>query len=185
MKSKTSDAGFTLIELMVTITCIAVIAAIAVPKVRGHLLQSRLESAKSYLALISAKQRMYKITTGTYCCEGYNQSEDKLANGLGIDLTDIGDYCFVFICQDNTLCSQTSGSSFITAVPGGTTRQLNLNLKSGQFYKAPLQHPLQDQAAQRAVPQRGRNLHRDGFWAAVRPRRVGPGRSLVCATRPL
>jgi prepilin-type N-terminal cleavage/methylation domain-containing protein len=47
MKSKTSDAGFTLIELMATITCIAVIAAIAVPKVQGYLLQGRLESAKS------------------------------------------------------------------------------------------------------------------------------------------
>ena len=119
MKSKTSEAGFTLIEIMVTITCIAIMAAIAVPKVQGYLLQSRLESAKSYLAQISARQRMYKITTGSYCCQGYNLAEDTLTNGLGLNLAETGDYCFVFICQDNTLCSQTSGPGFITPIPGG------------------------------------------------------------------
>ncbi len=123
MKKTTSDAGFTLIELMVTVTCIAVIAAVSVPKFQGYLLQSRLESAKSYLAQISARQRMYKVTTGTYCCQGYNLAEDTLMSGLGLNLADNGDYCFVFICQDLTLCPQTSGAGFITPIAGGKASQ--------------------------------------------------------------
>ena len=123
MKSKTSEAGFTLIEIMVTITCIAIMAALAVPRIQGYLLQSHLESAKSYLAQISARQRMYKITTGYYCCQGYNLDEDTLTSGLGINLADAGDYCFVFICQDSTLCPQTSGPGFITATTGGKKNQ--------------------------------------------------------------
>ena len=123
LKKRTSEAGFTLIEIMATISCIVILAAIAVPKMQGYLLQSRLESAKSYLAQISARQRMYKITTGYYCCKGYNLDENTLANGLGMNLAETGDYCFVFVCQDSTLCYQTSGPGFIAPVSGGKATQ--------------------------------------------------------------
>jgi len=123
LKKRTLEAGFTLIEIMVTVSCIAILAAIAVPKTQSYLLHSRLESAKSYLAQVSARQRMYKITTGYYCCQGYNLDETTLVNGLGLNLADTGDYCFVFICQDNTLCQQTSGPGFIAPVQGGKATQ--------------------------------------------------------------
>ena len=117
------DAGFTLVELMVTIACAITIAAIAAPRFQSYLLQTRLEGAKPYLAQIAAKQRMAKIMTGTYCCSGYNLDETTLANGLGLNLADTGDFCFVFICQNATSCAQTSGPGFITPITGGSANQ--------------------------------------------------------------
>ena len=117
------DGGFTLVELMVTVTCIVVLAAIAVPRMSGYMLQGRLDSATAYLSQIAAKQRMYKISTGTYCCQGYKGDENALATGLGMNLADNGDYCFIFVCQSTTLCPQASGPGFITATPGGPASQ--------------------------------------------------------------
>lgn len=113
------DSGFTLIELMTTVACMLILGAIAVPRLQGYVLQSRLNAAKPYLMEIAAKQRMYKAETGSYCCSGYNLDEQTLNNGLGLSLLDDGDFCFVFICQSTTLCAQTSGPGWIVPVSGG------------------------------------------------------------------
>lgn len=114
------EGGFTLVELMVTVTCMVALAAVAVPRMSGYMLQGRLDSATAYLAQIAAKQRMFKISTGSYCCQGYKGDEDGLGNGLGLNLADMGDYCFVFVCQSTSLCPQTSGPGFITAAQSGS-----------------------------------------------------------------
>ncbi len=119
MRRPASDAGFTLIELMVTVTCVLVLAAAALPRMQGFLLQGQLEAAKPYLAQIAAKQRMYKIETGTYCCTGYALDENTLSAGLGLTLTDNGDFCFVFVCQSTTLCPQATGPGFIVPTSAG------------------------------------------------------------------
>lgn len=114
------QAGFTLIELMTTILCVTIVAAMAVPRVSGYLLQSRLESAKPYLMQIAARQRMYRIENGQYCCSvaGSATNEDLMATNLGVTLTDIGDFCFVFVCRSSSLCQTVSGPGFITATSG-------------------------------------------------------------------
>jgi len=63
-----SDQGFTLIEVMITVACVMVLGAMALPALRGFVLESRLNGAKPYLMEIAAKERMYKIETGKYCC---------------------------------------------------------------------------------------------------------------------
>lgn len=114
-----SDAGFTLVELMVTVTCILVLSALAVPKFSGYIRQARLEAAKPYLMQIAARQRMFKLEIGQYCCtnsgSNSNSNENTLATNLGVSLGDVGDFCFVFICQSSTLCQSTSGTGFITS----------------------------------------------------------------------
>lgn len=89
------------------------------PKLQGYILQSRLTAATPYLMEIAAKQRMYKVETGRYCCSNYALDEGTLSSGLGLSLGDAGDFCFVFICQDTSLCAQVSGPGFIAPVPGG------------------------------------------------------------------
>ncbi len=118
-----SEAGFTLVELMVTVTCMVLLAATVVPRMSGYMLQGRLDTANAYLAQIAAKQRMFKITSGTYCCTTYKGDENVLVNGLGLNLADMGDYCFLFVCQDTTICPQATGPGFITAIPGGPAAQ--------------------------------------------------------------
>ncbi|MBV9735371.1 MAG: prepilin-type N-terminal cleavage/methylation domain-containing protein [Acidisphaera sp.] len=114
------DDGFTLIELMVTMTCMIVLAAIALPKLQGYILSTRLNAAKPYLNEIAAKERMYKIETGRYCCTAYtNFDENTLTNALGLSLVDAGDFCFVFICQSATLCENPESTpSFIVPATG-------------------------------------------------------------------
>lgn len=113
-----SDAGFTLVEVMATVACMLVLGAMAVPKLQGYVLQSRLEAAKPYLMEIAAKQRMYRIENGVYCCTSYALDETTLSKELGLSLSDSGDFCFVFICQSGTLCSKASGPGFIAPSSG-------------------------------------------------------------------
>ncbi|MGI4795188.1 MAG: type IV pilin protein [Janthinobacterium lividum] len=120
--SRPAEAGFTLIELMVTISCIIVLSLIALPSFKSYILQSNLQAAKPYLAEIAAKQRMFKAVNGVYCCSNYDGSNENLiATSLGLSLTDSGDFCYIFVCTSGTLCASGSGSasSFISGNPTG------------------------------------------------------------------
>ena len=103
---------------MATIVCVTVLAATATPRLSGYIRQSRLEAAKPYLAQIAARQRMYRIESGQYCCTTSGLNENNLIAGLGVTLADTGDFCFVFICQSTTLCQSVSGPGFISATAG-------------------------------------------------------------------
>lgn len=118
MRKPHSDAGFTLIEVMATVACMLVLGAMAVPRLQGYVLQSRLEAAKPYLMEIAAKQRMYRIENGVYCCDAYALDETTLSKSLGLSLADSGDFCFVSICQNSALCSKVTGPGFIAPSSG-------------------------------------------------------------------
>ncbi|WP_439816516.1 type IV pilin protein [Zavarzinia sp. CC-PAN008] len=122
------QAGFTLVELMIVVGCIAILAALAVPSVRGYMLEARLQAAKPYLAEIAAKQRMHAIRTGRYCCSTYTSfNEQVLSNGLGLSLAEAGDFCFQFVCRSGTLCEATTGANFIAPTQaGGTTPEFEV-----------------------------------------------------------
>lgn len=112
------QSGFTLVELMVSISIIGVLMAIGIPHLRAHILDSRLESALPHLAQIHASQRIHFNENGRYCCLGGTLSEDTLDGSLGLRIEENGDFCFVFICTDTDLCAATSGS-FISAAETG------------------------------------------------------------------
>ena len=111
---KGGDGGFTLVELMVTVGCIAVLGAVAVPRLRGYVLEARLNGAKPYLLEIAARERMYKVETGKYCCTAYNETDETtLANTLPASISEAGDFCFVVVCTSSTLCEAPGSRSFI------------------------------------------------------------------------
>ncbi|MEE2856376.1 MAG: prepilin-type N-terminal cleavage/methylation domain-containing protein [Planctomycetota bacterium] len=61
-----TDSGFTLIELMIVVSIIAVIAAIAIPNLRASLAGSREAAAIGSLRTISTAAEQYRIKVGDY-----------------------------------------------------------------------------------------------------------------------
>lgn len=56
---KTSSAGFTLIELMVTVMVVALLAAVAIPSYQNAMVKNRRAAAKAYLSDIAQRQQQY------------------------------------------------------------------------------------------------------------------------------
>jgi Tfp pilus assembly protein PilE len=100
-------------ELMVVVTIIGILAAIAIPAYRGYMQEAHLNEAKPYLLDIASKERSYMVRNGVYCCSGGIMDETVLSPGLNVDLNSTGNFCFVIICRDASLCSGTTSTSFI------------------------------------------------------------------------
>lgn len=111
--------GFTLIELMVVVTIIGILASIAVPIYSGYVREAQLNEAKPYLMDIAARERLYKLKNGVYCCSSGTSDETVTGPALGIDLTTTGNFCFVIVCRDAGLCASPSSTSFIASSETG------------------------------------------------------------------
>jgi len=59
-------AGFTLIELMITVAIIAILAAVALPSYNSYVKKSRRSDAYAALAAVSLQQEKYRANNTTY-----------------------------------------------------------------------------------------------------------------------
>ncbi len=85
--------GFTLVELMVSITIVGILAAIALPQFGNALARARAAEAPSNLTKIRTAQEAYKVETKKYktgiCSWGVDASGNPYLSGsqqAGIDL---------------------------------------------------------------------------------------------------
>ncbi len=74
-------AGFTLIELMVTVAIIAVLAAIALPLYNDYITTSREGVLVSNLSTIEVFQEDYKLRKGTYLLTAADKAAIEAAIG--------------------------------------------------------------------------------------------------------
>ncbi|MBT8135971.1 MAG: type IV pilin protein [Gammaproteobacteria bacterium] len=71
------QTGFTLTELMITVAILIILAAIAVPNYRGHVLRSQRSDAMAALLRVAAAQEKFYLQNNTY-------TNDLGASGLDL-----------------------------------------------------------------------------------------------------
>lgn len=64
---KRNNGGFTLIELMIVVTIIAILAAVGYPGYQNHVLKARRTDAKSNLLELAQYMERFFTETGSYC----------------------------------------------------------------------------------------------------------------------
>lgn len=65
-KARQSERGFTLIEIMVVVTIIAILGAFMVPKLTGFTHEARVTAAKQDISTIMGALKMYKLHNQRY-----------------------------------------------------------------------------------------------------------------------
>jgi type IV pilus assembly protein PilE len=76
-------AGFTLIELMITVAIVAILSAVAVPAYRDYIVRSRLADATNALTSLRARMEQYYQDNRTYKDVGKIQSPCATSSTLG------------------------------------------------------------------------------------------------------
>jgi prepilin-type N-terminal cleavage/methylation domain-containing protein len=92
--------GFTLVELMVALTIIAMMTAISLPSFQRAIEQSRADIAAANLRAIWAAERLYWLEYHTYTSESHLET-----------LRDLG-------VLDRTVASESGSSGYIYAITG-------------------------------------------------------------------
>ena len=99
MKTNHKAAGFTLIELMITVVIVGILAAVAYPSYQNYVTQTRRSDAQVALATVANQQEKYftecnyyaNTETGTRACGTSAGNADSVL-GLGSKLSPDGHY---------------------------------------------------------------------------------------------
>lgn len=84
-KTRRGEAGFTLVELLVMLSILALLAALVGPRVLGYIGSSKVKTAKIQIESISAALQLYRIDMGRYptTSEGLRALIERSANAPG------------------------------------------------------------------------------------------------------
>jgi type IV pilus assembly protein PilE len=122
--SSSPPQGFSLIELMITLAIAAIIAAVAVPSYRDHMLRAHIPEATSTLSALAMRleqhyqdNQAYGDTNGcaitmptddffTYQCEANNSGQSFLLKASGKSPGAMSDFVFTLDQNGNAMTTQ-------------------------------------------------------------------------------
>lgn len=117
----TSQKGFTLVELMITIVIIGILAAVAVPIYQSQINRAKASEADAALGTIRTALRVYYAENSTYPKQG--SFKKVTAIGIGITATALnGKY---FQASDYTYKSKDGKTYEIRATGSGAQKGIN------------------------------------------------------------
>ena len=108
--------GFTLTELLVTISILAALAAIALPNFTNALNKAKAKQAVATLRAIRTAEKMFLARNGVYACQVVGSCDDatEINTVLGVEVPTT-DYSFAVVAAANT--TFTAGAKKGTVAP--------------------------------------------------------------------
>jgi len=135
MKKKKERRGFTLVELMVVILIVGILAAVAVPILRGRIEQAKWTEGAASAGAVRTSVRAYYAENSTVAGNWADQAVSGVLGELGFQTGDLtGRY---FTVANFTITSVDSNGNATIAVskPSGLTGSAVLS-NSGWVYSA-------------------------------------------------
>lgn len=114
MQSRSFREGFTLIELMIVVAIVAILAAIAYPSYRQHVLKTKRSEGKALLQRIAGEQERFFTARSQYT----NNLTGAKPNGLGFANNESENGCY----QANIVLNAGGMGYTLNAVPANSAR---------------------------------------------------------------
>jgi type IV pilus assembly protein PilE len=117
--------GFTLIEMMITVAIVGILAAVAIPSYRQHIVRAaRTEAQSELLQLVTLQEKIY-LNSNAYTFRVTNAYDGTSAGGLGVTSGKTKDNRYN-VTLANTAVSQTF--TLVATPITGTTQAGDGNL---------------------------------------------------------